>query len=120
MDKSQLPLIALLSLDDVVEPAPSRRPVSKHAHVSDLPYLNAVQALLQGPMPLAQLVRLEAAIDGTSLVNALRQFGLQLPIHQVPVFDINYDVSLIDVCALTVADTRRVNRVLKNVGGRDA
>lgn len=119
MDKLQLPLLTLLSVDDVIQSTPSR-PARKHADVSDLPHLSAVQALLQGPVPLAHLVRLEVTTDGPALVDALRQFGLQLPVHQVPVLDANYDVRLIDVCALTIADVRRVNRALKKVGGHHA
>jgi hypothetical protein len=117
MGNHQLPLISQLNLEDQVEQAPSRRAVRKLASVSDVPYVNAVQALLQGPVPLAHLVRLEAAINGVALVDALREFGLQLPIYQVPMVDINHEVLMVEVCVLSAADVRHIHRVIKKLGG---
>jgi hypothetical protein len=112
MDKFQLPLIALLDVDHAVASAP-RRTAGMKADIFDLPYLKAVEALLQGPAPVSKLVDLEASTDGAEIVNALRQFGLEVPIQQVPIFDANYEILLRDVCALTAADVRRINRALK-------
>jgi hypothetical protein len=112
MNTSQLPLIALLSLNEEVE-STHFRPSRKHPDVTLLPHLNAIQALLQGPTPLAQLVRLEEATDGPRLIDTLRQFGLQLPVHRVPICDTNYEVTFCDVCTLTAADVRRIHRALK-------
>ncbi|UUZ49506.1 hypothetical protein LP420_04215 [Massilia sp. B-10] len=92
----------------------------KRSGVRPMPHLNAVQALMQGPMPLAQLVCLENLTDGIAFVETLRQFGLELPIYTVPAFDANYDVDMVEVCVLTTADIRRVNRALKKIGGEYA
>lgn len=119
MDRSQLPLIALLGLTEPGEPPPLR-PARKHTGSTMLPHPTAVQTLLQGPAPLAQLVRLEGATGGPALIDALRQFGLQIPVLAVPTFDSNYDVILCDVCTLTAADIRRIHRALKKAEGDHA
>lgn len=110
----QLSLIPLLNLNKEIEPTP-RRTSRKHPGVTELPYLKAIQALLQGPTPLAQLIHLDDATDGAVLIEALRQGGLQLPVRRVPIFDANDEVILCDVCILTAADVRRIHRALKKV-----
>lgn len=109
---TQLPLIARLGLTESVEPPPAR-PARKHSDIVLLAHRNAIQALLQGPTPLAQMVTLEEANDGLALINTLRQAGLQLLVRRVPIFDANYDIIFCDVCALTAADVRRIHRALK-------
>lgn len=112
----QLPLIAPLGLTEAVEP-PLSRPARKHPDIVLLAHRNAIQALLQGPTPLAQLVTLEKATDGLALIDILRQSGLQLVVRRVPIFDANYDIIFCEVCALTAADVRRIHRVLKKAEG---
>lgn len=111
---TQLPLIALLGLTEAVEP-PAARPPRKRPDVVLLAHRNAIQALLQGPTPLAQLGTLEKATDGLALIDILRQSGLQLLVSRVPSFDANYDIVFHVVCSLTPADVRRIHRALKKV-----
>jgi hypothetical protein len=115
--ENQLPLIEMLHLDRAVE-STAQRAARKHAGVLQMPHAIAVQALLNGPTALAHLVNLERATNGEVLVDALRQFGLQLPVHSIPMFAANWEIIMLDVCMLTAADVRRIHRALKKAGGR--
>lgn len=113
---AQLPLIPLRGLTEVVEPPPSHL-ARKHSDIALLLHLGALQALLQGPTPLARLATLEGVADDLALINTLRQAGLQLPVRRIPSFDANYDIFFCDVCFLTAADVRRIHRALEKAEG---
>lgn len=112
MDKVQLSLIPLLDVDHAVASAP-RRVVGMKVDILDWPYGTALEALQQGPTPVSQLAALEAVPDGAEIVNVFRQFGLEAPVKQVPVFDANYEIGVCAVCTLTAKDVRRITTALK-------
>jgi hypothetical protein len=110
---AQLPLIEELSLDYAKEFA-YPRPARKFTAPSSLPYALALLALLSGPQPLEQLQLLVGVYDCDALIAALRQFGLEMPCHQIPELDADDQVRHRTVCVLTKADTRRVNNWIKS------
>lgn len=116
MKLAQLPLIEELSLACNTDVTPSR-PARKFVVPSSLPHSFMLMALLSGPMPLEKLLQMAGSDDGAALIFELRQFGVELLCHEVPVFDIEGNIGFCTVCTLTLADTRRVKRWLQRGGG---
>jgi hypothetical protein len=119
MKKTQLPLIEELSLDHL-EGSTSSRPSRKFIAPSTLPLALALLALLSGPTPLEQLQQIAGAEDSAVLIADLRQLGVALHCHDVPVFDDYSEISSCTVCALSVTDGHRIQRWIKTSGGGHA
>jgi len=116
MKNHQLPLIDALSIDRIADSGASRS-TRKFAGTNDQTHLAALLALLRNALPSEQLSRIAHPTAVTNFVEELRQLGLELLPHRVPVVGLTDCVAYADVYALTPADVRRINRWFAKTGG---
>jgi hypothetical protein len=114
MKTAQLPLIAELDVE-LAKDSTSFCATRKFSAPTSLAYSLMLLALLSGPLPLEQLQLMADVHDADALLVTLRQLGLEVPCHQVPEMEDDGHVRCRAVCALSKADTRRVNRWIKNI-----
>lgn len=119
METAQLPLLAELSLNAVDDSTPQPR-ARKFVGTTNPRHWTAILALLRNPLPCHQLQRISDTDNSTELLDELRQLGLELPCHQVPMYDAGGEAVVGAVYALTLRDVRLINRCLAKGGGQNA
>jgi len=72
----------------------------------------AIQCLLQGPSPLAQVAR-RIGTDEQKLVGELRELGLDVQTVAIPCPGDDVMPDVVTVCYLTKRDTRKVTHFIK-------
>jgi hypothetical protein len=106
-----------LQLFDSLPPSPF---VDVHARTRSKPltltldrHRAALQCLLQGPVPLAQIARAAGATDEQKLVDELREIGLDIQTVTVPSPGNGGDADFVTVYRLTRRDIRKVFQYVK-------
>lgn len=107
-----------LQLLDFVSPIPladaTTRTRSKPLSLTDDRHRAALQQLLHGPTPLAQVARAAGTLDEQGLVSELRALDLDVQIVMVPSpVEGSAATDMVMVCCLTKRDTRKVLQHIK-------
>lgn len=112
MPPLQLQLLGSLLPSQVID-APTRTR-SKPLSLTDDRHRAALQKLLHGPTPLAQVARAAGTLDEQGLVSELRALDLDVQIVMVPSpVEGGAATDMVMVCCLTKRDTRKVLQHIK-------
>lgn len=112
-EKAPAPLFNDLETGAAGSGASNRTRSRRFAGTSNPRHLRVLDGLLRRPMPREAVDRTAGASNGPDLIRDLRELGLDVPCHRVPVVDRDGRVVLRGVYAATPGDRAEVSRWLR-------